>query len=262
MEFINNVVGTPLGYLMRFCYQLISDYGLAIILFTLLTKVIMFPISLLVQKNSIKMVKMKPQLDALRYQYIDDKDAYFDAQSALYKKEKYSPMAGVWPLLLQIPIIFGLLDVIYKPLKHLLHIPKDTITALVNKAAELSGTTADALGSTAQLKVIEMLQDPTYSEALSSVAGAENVSSILSLNMNFLGINLSHVPSFTSLDLLFLVPIFAGATALLMCYIQNKINVLQIEQNSLSQWGMTIFMVAHLTACAILILLQYLGGLV
>ena len=244
MEFINNVVGTPLGYLMRFCYQLISDYGLAIILFTLLTKVIMFPISLLVQKNSIKMVKMKPQLDALRYQYIDDKDAYFDAQSALYKKEKYSPMAGVWPLLLQIPIIFGLLDVIYKPLNHLLHIPKDTITALVNKAAELSGTTADALGSTAQLKVIEMLQDPTYSEALSSVAGAENVSSILSLNMNFLGINLSHVPSFTSLDLLFLVPIFAGATALLMCYIQNKINVLQIEQNSLSQWGMTIFMVA------------------
>ena len=88
--------------------------------------IIMFPISLLVQKNSIKMVKMKPELDALRYQYVDDKDAYVDAQSALYKKEKYSPMAGVWPLLLQLPIIFGLLDVVYKPLKHLLHISADT----------------------------------------------------------------------------------------------------------------------------------------
>ena len=98
MELINTVIGVPLGYLMRFCWLLVRDYGVAIIIFTLLTKVIMFPISLLVQKNSIKMVKMKPQLEALRYQYVDDKDAYFDAQNALYKKEKYSPMAGIWPL--------------------------------------------------------------------------------------------------------------------------------------------------------------------
>ena len=75
MELINTVIGVPLGYLMRFCWLLVRDYGIAIIIFTLLTKVIMFPISLLVQKNSIKMVKMKPQLEALRYQYVDDKDA-------------------------------------------------------------------------------------------------------------------------------------------------------------------------------------------
>ena len=68
MEIINTIVGTPLGYLMSFCYRLLHNYGAAILLFTLLTKVIMFPISLLVQKNSIKMVKMKPQLDMLRYQ--------------------------------------------------------------------------------------------------------------------------------------------------------------------------------------------------
>ena len=109
MELINTVIGVPLGYLMRFCWLLVRDYGIAIIIFTLLTKVIMFPISLLVQKNSIKMVKMKPQLEALRYQYVDDKDAYFDAQNALYKKEKYSPMAGIWPLLLQLPVILGLI---------------------------------------------------------------------------------------------------------------------------------------------------------
>ena len=58
MEIINTIVGTPLGYLMWLCYKIFSDYGIAIIFFTLLTKVIMFPISLLVQKNSIKMVKM------------------------------------------------------------------------------------------------------------------------------------------------------------------------------------------------------------
>ena len=103
-------IGDILGYVMWICFKIFRDYGVAIIFFTLLTKVIMFPISLIVQKNSIKMVKMKPELEALKYQYIDDKDAYLDAQTALYKKEKYSPMAGVWPLLLQLPIIIWLIS--------------------------------------------------------------------------------------------------------------------------------------------------------
>lgn len=98
MDFISNLLGVPLGYLMYFCQWVFSDYGLAIIFFTLLTKVVMFPISLWVQNNSIKMVRMKPRLDALKYQYVDDKDAYYEAQAKLYKEEKYSAMASVWPL--------------------------------------------------------------------------------------------------------------------------------------------------------------------
>ena len=66
MDFISNLLGTPLGYLMKFCYDIIKDYGLAIIVFTLLTKVILLPINILVQKNSIKMIKMKPELEALK----------------------------------------------------------------------------------------------------------------------------------------------------------------------------------------------------
>ena len=254
MEIINTIVGTPLGYLMRFCYQIFNDYGLAIIFFTLLTKVIMFPISLLVQKNSIKMVKMKPRLDALKYQYVDDKDAYVDAQSALYKEEHYSPMAGVWPLLLQLPIIFGLLDVVYKPLKHLLHIPAETASAFVAKAGEILGMTVDELGSTAQLRVVELVSNPDTASAFTSIPGADSaISAIQSLKMNFLGINLAETPSVTHLNLLFLVPVLAGLSALLMCYIQNKINVLQIEQNKLSQWGMTVFMIAFSTFFAFIV---------
>lgn len=254
MEIINTIVGTPLGYLMRFCYQIFSDYGIAIIFFTLLTKVIMFPISLLVQKNSIKMVKMKPKLDALRYQYIDDKDAFIDAQSALYKAEHYSPMAGVWPLLLQLPIIFGLLDVVYKPLKHLLHIPSETAYAFVHKAGEILGMSVEELGSTAQLRVVELVSNPDTASAFAGIPGADSaIPAIQSLQMKFLGVNLAETPSAVHLNLLFLVPVIAGLSALLMCYIQNKINVLQIEQNKISQWGMTIFMIAFSTFFAFIV---------
>ena len=252
MEIINAVIGTPLGYVMRFCYDIFRDYAPAILLFTLLTKVIMFPISLLVQKNSIKMVKMKPRLDALRYQYIDDSDAFVDAQSALYKEEHYSPMAGVWPLLLQLPIILGLLDVVYKPLKHLLHAGQAVQDAFVARTAELMGLTVEELGSTAQLTVVERVKQ--MPEVFASIPGAQAViEGIQSLKMDFFGINLAMTPNAGVLDALFLIPVFAGLSALVMCVIQNRINVLQIEQNRLSQWGMTLFMIAFSTFFAFIV---------
>lgn len=240
MELINTIVGVPLGWLMWACYQLFRQYGLALILFTLLTKVVMFPISLLVQKNSIKMVRMKPQLDALRYQYVDDQDAFIDAQSALYKKERYSPMAGVWPLLLQLPIIFGLLDVVYNPLKYILHLPTQVQQAFVVKTAELMGT-AD-LGTTAQLVALEKVR--SMPEAFAALPGAdEAIAAIQQIRLSFLGIDLMQMPNIHEMNAVLLVPLLAGLSALVMCYIQNKINVLQIEQSKLSQWGMTAFMI-------------------
>ena len=74
LDFIGNMLGVPLGWIMKLCYELIHNYGLAISVFTLLTKIILLPVSLLVQKNSIKMIKMKPELDALKFRYVDDKD--------------------------------------------------------------------------------------------------------------------------------------------------------------------------------------------
>ncbi|MCI8566146.1 MAG: membrane protein insertase YidC [Lachnospiraceae bacterium] len=243
MELINTLIGTPLGWLMRVCYQIFHQYGAALILFTLLTKVVMFPISLLVQKNSIKMVKMKPQLDALRYQYVDDKDAFMDAQTALYKQERYSPMAGVWPLLLQLPIIFGLLDVVYKPLKHILHLSASLQQALVEKTASLLSTTVAELGTTAQLTVVETVRNTP--EAFVNIPGADTaIQAIQEMRLDFFGIRLTQMPDAAVIDALFLVPVLAGLSALLMCWHQNKVNVLQIEQNKLSQWGMTLFMIA------------------
>lgn len=252
MDVINTIVGTPLGYLMYFCYQLLHNYGAAIILFTLLTKAVMFPISLLVQKNSIKMVKMKPQLDMLRYQYVDDNDAFIDAQSALYQQERYNPMAGVVPLLLQLPIIFGLLDVVYKPLKHILHLAPEVQRAFVEKTAQLMSVTVEELGSTAQLSVVERVR--AVPDSFSALPGGpEAVEQIQTLSMTFFGIDLARTPSVHTLDALFLLPVLAGLSALLMCWVQNKVNVLQIEQNKLSQWSMTLFMIAFSTFFAFIV---------
>ncbi len=247
-NFIIELISTPLGYLMKFCYDIIKDYGLALIVFTLFTKVILFPVSLLVQKNSIKMIKIKPELDALKYRHIDDKDALLDAQSELFKREKYSPFVGIVPLLIQLPLIFGLLDVVYRPMKHILHFPADVIEAFVAKAGEIEAN----LGSTPELIAMRLVSQAEHQSAFLSIEGAaEYIEKMNSISMSFMGIDLSAIPNWVSLSVL--IPVFAGLSALIMCVIQNKINVLQIEQSAASQWGMTIFMIAFSTYFAFIV---------
>lgn len=258
MGIIGEVLGTPLGYIFKFCYDLISNYGVALIVFTLITKVILFPVSIMVQKNSIKMIKMKPKLDALKYQYVDDKDALLDAQSDMYKEEKYNPFLGTIPLLLQLPLIFGLIDVVYRPLKHILHLSPQIINVLVEKTSQLTGIVD--LGSSPELFVMQNISNPAYQDAYMSLQNTSlssyNVSQLMeqiqSIDLNFFGINLAQVPQLNG-DILILIPILAGLSALIMCIIQNKINVLQIEQNAFAQWGMTVFMIAFSTYFAFLV---------
>lgn len=113
---------------MEWCYNLLSNYGLAIILFTLLTKIIILPISVWVQKNSIKMVEMQPEINRIKAKYFGDADTIADEQSKLYKAKKYNPLASLIPLLIQIILLMGVVGVIYNPFDYLFHLD---ITAAV-----------------------------------------------------------------------------------------------------------------------------------
>lgn len=244
MNIIDTVLGTPLGYLMYICYILVNDYGLAIILFTLLSKIILFPISLSVQKNSIKLVKLKPELDEIKLRYDGDKEKIADEQLKVYEREKYSPALGCLPMLLQIPLVLGLISVIYNPITHLLHIDKASIAALALKTGEILGI--PELGAAAQIRIIEAVNNPVYKAHFADLSGigADVISKIQGFRIDFLGLHLSATPSFSDFSLLLLVPVFAGLSALALCIFQNKANVLQREQSKASQWGMTAFMVA------------------
>jgi len=97
---------------MNFCYSICGNYGLAIILFTFISKVVLLPVSIWVQKNSIKMVKMQPEINYIKIKYFGDKDLIAEEQSKIFKKEKYNPMASVFPLIIQIVLLIGLIGII------------------------------------------------------------------------------------------------------------------------------------------------------
>lgn len=222
---------------MYFCYVLSNNYGLAIILFTFLAKAITLPLSLIVQKNSIQMVNMRPQLDEIKMRYAGDGNTIAEKQLELYKKEKYSPSLGCLPTLFQIPIILGLINVIYNPMQHLLRFNQETISTLANYSENTLGISL--LGSGSQLQIIKAIQqNPSAFMPLNSLLPNYNkiIAMAQSIDMNFLGCDLSQTPIIFVPDSLILIPILSGATALLMCVVQNKINVLQIEQSQISKW--------------------------
>ncbi|MBQ6320861.1 membrane protein insertase YidC [Candidatus Saccharibacteria bacterium] len=104
-----------LGAIMRVCYQLINNWGLAIVLFTLATKIILLPIAVWVQKNSIKMVKMQPEINALKTKYFGDKDTIAEEETKIYKKFKYNPLASLVPLVAQIVLLLGVVEIVKNP---------------------------------------------------------------------------------------------------------------------------------------------------
>lgn len=107
-----NTLNYILDYIMNGCYALCNNYGYAIILFTLLSKIILIPLSIWVQKNSIKMVKLQPEINELKVRYFGDKDAAAQEQSALFKREKYSPLASIIPTAVQLLLLIGVVNVI------------------------------------------------------------------------------------------------------------------------------------------------------
>lgn len=112
MQTVIGWIGSVLGVVMDWCYHLCGNYGWAIILFTLLSKVILAPLSVWVHLNGLKMVKMMPEINMLHVNHYGDKDAIAEGQAALYKREKYNPLAGIIPVAVQLVILLGLVDVI------------------------------------------------------------------------------------------------------------------------------------------------------
>ncbi len=104
-----------LGWVMSVCYKLCGNYGLAIILFTLFSKIILLPISIWVQKNSIKMVKMQPELNRNKIKFFGDKDSIAEEESKIYKKYKYNPLASLVPLAIQILLLLGVVEIVKYP---------------------------------------------------------------------------------------------------------------------------------------------------
>lgn len=171
MSAIMNAIVDGLVWLINGCYAVCHNYWIAILIFTFLTKVILLPLSIWVQKNSIKTVRMQPEINRIKAKYWGNNDKISEEQYKLFKREKYSPFVDLIPLFVQLALLMGVVEA-------------------VKKGTDLTAVPIEVLGIT------------------------------------------------------LLVPVIAALSAFFMCYVQNKINVLQAEQGAFNKYGTLIFSVA------------------
>ena len=108
-----SAIADILQLIVQPCYALTGNWWAAIALFTIITKVILFPMSAWVQWNSIKMVQVMPELNRLKVKYFGDRETIGEKQNELNKKQGYHPLLSLIPLAIQIVILFGLVDVVH-----------------------------------------------------------------------------------------------------------------------------------------------------
>ncbi|MBQ9715059.1 MAG: membrane protein insertase YidC, partial [Clostridia bacterium] len=235
-------VSVPFGIVMKWCWQLVGNYGLAILLFTLATKVILLPVSVWIQKNSILMVKIQPEINFIKARLSGNMDAIADEQSKLFKREHYHPMLAVVALLLQLFLLLAVIEIIYHPITFLFGIDSESIALVANHLGLNVGD------STCQTAIIQAIKNGTVNAdtviaGLDSQVLAQMVADAQNFRLDFLGFDLSVIPV-DVWGLYILVPVLAGLSSWLMCWTQNMSNVIQHEQGKLNQYGIMAFSVA------------------
>lgn len=219
---------------MKWCFELVHNYGLAIILFTLLTKIVMLPLSIWVHKNSIKIVKIQPEINFLKVKFFGDRERIAEEEAKLHKREKYNPLISIIPLAIQIVLLFAVLYIIKEPLTHIFHIGDGTCRSL----AAIIGVDY----RTDQLSIVRAILDGRIGAVGAAPDVASAIEVVKGFNLDFFGISLDKIASevwgwYT------LVPFVAALSAYLLCFVQNVANVIQAEQTKFNKYGMTILSV-------------------
>ena len=119
MYTVLGVIAKPLGYLLYLLYNLIANYGICIIIFTVVVKLCLYPLYIKQIKSTAKMAEVQPRIQAIQNQYKNDPDTMNMKMQELYKEEKFNPMGGCLPMLIQMPIIMGLFALLRNPMRYM-----------------------------------------------------------------------------------------------------------------------------------------------
>ena len=215
-----DIIAVPFGYIMRLIYEIIGSYGLSIIAFSLLAKLVMLPFSIKTKKSMLDMQRIQPKLNELQRKYGKDQQKLSMEMQKLYQEEGVSPFGSCLPTLITFPIMIGLYYVISKPLTYFMGLSAEEVT----KLGELLGVVSEN-AYTAEIQIAGLV-----SQNFDAVAHVSD--KLMNVDFNFLGMNLATTPSFKEFGLLWLIPILSGVTAYFLSTITLKMQGTGDVQNS------------------------------
>lgn len=222
------------GYLLNFLYDLVKNYGIAIILFSILLRLILLPITYSQQRSLKKNEKIQKQIKDIQNKYKNNQEKINQETMELYKKEKINPLSGCLSGIIQIVIILSVFWLVSQPLTHMKHVQdtdiykeySEKVTSQENKVSYKEIAIINAAET--DYKEITNSLNNTEVENKEELESKKDKLEELRLNMEFLGLDLSKVPTQSMNDVrVFIIP----ALYVISSFISIKITTSSQKKN-------------------------------
>lgn len=249
---VTDVFAAIMKFIMTF---LTNNFGLAIILFTIITKVLLFPLQLKSKKGMIDQQRIAPKMAKLEKKYKNNKQKYSEEVQKLYKEEGVSMFGGCLPMLLVLVIILGLYGVVYKPVYYMmankdkavvqnvaLQLQSDYENGIYIQKTEDSATWMERLNQQITVSDSGVRSANTVNELNLAQALAGNTErlkalqpeyqNLFEIDFNFLGLDLGEQPSYSPINLLAILPVISAITAYLSSMLTQKLNGNSVQSDA------------------------------
>lgn len=215
---MRDFLAVPFGWVLSGFYALTDNYVLSILLITILVRLLLLPTSISQQKNSAKQVRLNTKINKIKQKYAGNQQKIQEETQALYQREGFGAAnMGCSSLLIQMIVMIGLYGVIYAPLTKVLNFSADKVEKIREFMGIVVNSGAGKQNQASRMFELNILNKFTeFKDSLGQILSQEDIDALANLkeNFNFMGIDLTQTPNPKEFNVLWLIPILAGLTAL------------------------------------------------
>ena len=236
------ILMTPFSWLLKLFCQVFNSYGIALFLFTIVVKIVLFPLNLKGKKSIIKTTVLNGQLQEIQKRCGNDKERYNQEVQKFYAENNASPMGGCGWSFLPIVFLYPLYAIIRRPLKYMMWLTEDAVTAV----AHALGWADFTIGGYNELILGSMMNAGNLETAKAAVGAA--AASVFVINFDFFGIDLSQVPKLNFWEGgvtwgavgLFLLPLISAGLSVVSMLVSQKTNQMNKDQQVKTNWSLML----------------------
>lgn len=214
------------GYVLNFIYNIVNNYGLTIIIFSILVKLVMIPISIKQQRTMKKSQKIQEKMKEIQFKYKNNPEMLTKATQDLYKSENMSPFSGCFSAIVQIILLFAVFYLVRSPLTYM----KKIDTGITEKYSKImrendlsTNSSYPEIELIRELDNIKELKNKEDNETDLSEINDEELDSLY-INMDFLGLNLAQIPTKSSDWKAYIIPILYVLVSIISLRVVNNTN--------------------------------------
>ena len=226
-----NIFGSLFGYVLWAAYSFVNNFGIAIIVFTLVFKVVLFPSSVKQQKSMAANSKLQARQRALQEKYGNDKQRYNEELQKLYEKENVSPFSGCLTSLLPMFVMLGIYYSVVRPLSNVLHIAGDKVAQLTEYVNSIPGLSLNVSSIYSEIELLRIFDSISTQSGVSNILTGDEIEKIklLSGGFEFFGLDLLSTPKFAG-GWILLIPILCLVTS-----VGSQVFMMFMKGNPMSQ---------------------------